>query len=97
MDARLDDVKRTVCGKMTIYGKNRWMTAFSGCMVGWRASRCALATDRESSYDPRSRADRRFSNPGRNDLVLQAQLWRLPAPLMANEWRSVVNIGLEYE
>jgi len=36
-------------------------------------------------------------NPGRNDLVLQAQLWRTSAPLMAGGWRSVVNIGLEYE
>jgi hypothetical protein len=36
-------------------------------------------------------------SPGRNDLVFQAQLWRLPAPLLANEWRSVVNVGLEYE
>lgn len=37
-------------------------------------------------------------NPGRNDLVFQAQLWRTSAPeLIAGEWRSVVNIGLEYE
>ncbi|WP_058911440.1 fimbrial protein [Entomohabitans teleogrylli] len=35
--------------------------------------------------------------PGRNDLVMQAQLWRTTTPLMAGEWRSVVNIGLEYE
>ena len=35
--------------------------------------------------------------PGRNDLMLQAQLWRKPQPLIPGEWYSVVHINLEYE
>lgn len=38
-----------------------------------------------------------FLNPGRNELALQAQLWRTAAPLAAGEWHAVVNVGLEYE
>lgn len=36
-------------------------------------------------------------SPGRNDLMLQAQLWRKPQPLIPGEWYSVVHIDLEYE
>lgn len=36
-------------------------------------------------------------NPGRNDVVLQAQLLRTPEPLQAGDWHTVINIGLEYE
>jgi hypothetical protein len=60
-DARRDDVKRTVCGKMTIYGEAEPMDdRFFRVHGGVEGSRCALATARENSYDPRSRVDRRF-------------------------------------
>ncbi|VDZ85072.1 fimbrial protein [Kluyvera intermedia] len=36
-------------------------------------------------------------SPGRNDLMLQAQLWRKAQPLVPGEWYSVVHIDLEYE
>lgn len=36
-------------------------------------------------------------NPGRNDLMLKAQLSRNTLPLQAGEWSSVVQVGLEYE
>lgn len=35
--------------------------------------------------------------PGRNDIVLKAQLWRNTSYLMPGEWRAVLNIGMEYE
>jgi hypothetical protein len=97
-DARLDDVERTVCGKDDYLwrGRTDGYTLFPGA---WRGGGVALRlSDRQGELlRPAMQSRPQILNPGRNDLVLQAQLWRLPAPLMANEWRSVVNIGLEYE
>lgn len=84
--------------KMTIYGEveptdGRFFRVHGGVEgVALRLS------DRQGELlRPGMQSRPQVLNPGRNDLVFQAQLWRLPAPLMANEWRSVVNIGLEYE
>lgn len=84
--------------KMTIYGEveptdGRFFRVHGGVEgVALRLS------DRQGELlRPGMQSRPQVLNPGRNDLVFQAQLWRLPAPLMASEWRSVVNIGLEYE
>ncbi|MBZ7661746.1 MULTISPECIES: fimbrial protein [Klebsiella] len=84
--------------KMTIYGEveptdGRFFRVHGGVEgVALRLS------DRQGELlRPGMQSRPQILNPGRNDLVFQAQLWRLPAPLMANEWRSVMNIGLEYE
>ncbi|EPK7572975.1 fimbrial protein [Klebsiella michiganensis] len=84
--------------KMTIYGEveptdGRFFRVHGGVEgVALRLS------DRQGELlRPGMQSRPQILTPGRNDLVFQAQLWRLPVPLMASEWRSVVNIGLEYE
>ncbi|MDM3379288.1 type 1 fimbrial protein [Citrobacter sp. Cb003] len=46
---------------------------------------------------PGMRSRPQMLNPGRNDLVLHAQLLRTEAPLEPGDWQSTINIGLEYE
>ncbi|HDS2236614.1 TPA: type 1 fimbrial protein [Klebsiella michiganensis] len=84
--------------KMTVYGEAEPMdTRFFRVHGGVEGVALRLSDRQGELLRPAMQSRPQILNPGRNDLVLQAQLWRLPAPLMANEWRSVVNIGLEYE
>lgn len=83
--------------RMTIYGEVEPTDGrFFRVQGGVKGVALRLSDQRGELLRLGCQAGRR-SPPGRNDLVFQAQLWRLPAPLMANEWRSVVNVGLEYE
>lgn len=84
--------------KMTVYGEAEPMdTRFFRVHGGVEGVALRLSDRQGELLRPAMQSRPQILNPGRNDLVLQAQLWRLPAPLMANEWHSVVNIGLEYE
>ena len=84
--------------RMTIYGEAEPMDDRFFRVHGGVEGVALRLSDRQGELlRPAIQSRPQILYPGRNDLVLQAQLWRLPVPLLANEWRSVVNIGLEYE
>lgn len=84
--------------RMTIYGEvDPTDGRFFRVHGGVKGVALRLSDQRGELLRPGMSSRPQILTPGRNDLVFQAQLWRLPAPLMANEWRSVVNVGLEYE
>jgi hypothetical protein len=83
---------------MTIYGEvEPTDSRFFRVQGGVKGVALRLSDQRGELLRPGMSGRPQILAPGRNDLVFQAQLWRLPASLMANEWRSVVNVGLEYE
>ena len=84
--------------RMTIYGETEPTDSrFFRVHGGVKGVALRLSDPRGELLRPGMSSRPQILTPGRNDLVFQAQLWRLPAPLLANEWRSVVNVGLEYE
>lgn len=53
----------------------------------------------DSNHDviiPGERSRPQILNPGRNDLILNAQLSRTSQPLKLGDFQSVINVGLEY-
>lgn len=85
--------------KMTVYGEMEPTDGrFFRLHGGTEGVALRLSDAKGELLRPGMNSRPQILNPGRNDLVFQAQLWRTSTPrLMAGEWRSVVNIGLEYE
>lgn len=56
-----------------------------------------IEDDRGELIEPGWQSSPKLLNAGRNELLFQAQLWRLAQDLDAGEWFSIVNVGIEYE
>ncbi len=85
--------------KMTLYGESEPTDArFFRLHGGVKGVALRLNDAQGDILRPGIQSRAQILTPGRNDLVLQAQLWRTQTPtLVVGEWLSVVNIALEYE